>query len=614
MATAVNEGIAEPMKEKKLWVLPCLVLCMGIIAGVRAVADPPGPEAVGIIPPDARLEHLFTRSAKLKGGLTEGPAVAPDGSIFFSDIPMNKDGGAGMILRYDPRSGKTTPFKKDSGKSNGLMFEAAGRLVGCQGADYGKRRIVSWDIQTGEEKLVAGKFNGKQFNAPNDLVIDRSGRIYFSDPRYVGHEPRELQHRAIYRIDADGTVRELTRQVEKPNGIALSPDEKTLYVANHDNGTDRIDPSLPPPKQGSMKLYAFSLDGKGLVTGPRRTLIDFGSEKGIDGMTTDSRGNLYLALRSARRPGILITDPSGKELGHISTRGAPGLPPDAESLPSNCVFGRGYQADILYVTVDTSLYRIRLNTLGYHLPTSRQKKLLAVLRKEFISIKPGQGSYPASFQMGRKGGPAAEAPPRTVKMSGPFEVARYEVPQDLWEAVMGFNPSRWKGKRNSVEELDYTDAARFCLCATGLMRSAGLISAAERIRLPSEAEWEYFARAGSGTLYSFGDDPASLGDYGWFHGNAAGNDPPVGVKKPNPWGLYDIHGYLWEWCADPAHHDYGKAPADSRPWVDGGIRDRGVLRGGSWKDNAPALSSSYRRLVPTSLRDDAVGLRCVLSR
>ena len=93
-----------------------------------------------------------------------------------------------------------------------------------------------------------------------------------------------------------------------------------------------------------------------------------------------------------------------------------------------------------------------------------------------------------------------------------------------------------------------------------------------------------------------------------------GNDPPVGVKKSNPWGLYDIHGYLWEWCADPGHPDYGKAPANSRPWVDGGIRDRGVLRGGSWKDNAPALSSSYRRLVPATLRDDAVGLRCVLSR
>ncbi len=600
------------MKMKKNDRLSFLFLVF--IPGILLAAELPEKKTPAIIPANAKLEHLFTRSAAIKGGLTEGPAVAPDGSIFFSDIPMNKDGGAGMILRYDPRSGKTTAFKSDSGKSNGLMFDSAGRLLGCQGADYGKRRIVSWDIQTGEEKLVAGKFNGKQFNAPNDLVIDRSGRIYFSDPRYVGHETRELEHRAVYRIDADGTVRELTRQVEKPNGIALSPDEKTLYVANHDNGTDRIDPSLPPPKQGSMRLYAFSLDGKGLVTGPRRTLIDFGSEKGIDGMTTDSRGNLYLALRSARRPGILITDPSGKELGHISTRGAPGLPPEAESLPSNCVFGHGYQADILYLTVDTSLYRIRLNAMGNHLPTDTQRKLLGVLRREFIAITPGEGIYPASFEMGRRGGPASESPVRKVKISAPFEVARYEVPQDLWDAVMGFNPSRWKGKRNSVEVLDLADAVRFCRCATILMRSTDLISAKDRIRLPSEAEWEYFARAGSRTLYSFGDDGAKLGDYAWFHGNAAGNDPPVGVKKPNPWGLYDIHGYLWEWCSDPAHPDYKRAPADSRSWSSEGVRGRGVLRGGSWKDDAAKLSSSYRRLAPAALRDDAVGLRCVLSR
>ena len=146
------------------------------------------------------------------------------------------------------------------------------------------------------------------------------------------------------------------------------------------------------------------------------------------------------------------------------------------------------------------------------------------------------------------------------------------------------------------------------------MRSAGLISAAERVRLPSEAEWEYFARAGSTTLYSFGDDAGKLGDYAWFHGNAAGNDPPVGAKKPNPWGLYDIHGYLWEWCADPGHPDYRQAPADSRAWVAGGVPGRAVLRSGSWKDNAPSLSSTFRRLAPDTLRDDAVGLRCVLSR
>jgi gluconolactonase len=600
------------MKMKKFDLISSLFLVF--IPGILLAADLPGEKTPAIIPANAKLEHLFTRGAAIKGGLTEGPAVAPDGSIFFSDIPMNKDGGAGMILRYDPRTGKTATFKTDSGKSNGLMFDAAGQLVGCQGADYGKRRLVSWNIRTGEEVELAGKFTGKRFNAPNDLVIDRSGRIYFTDPRYVGHESRELKNRAVYRVDEDGTVREITREVRKPNGIALSPDEKTLYVADHDNGTDRIDPSLPPPKQGEMKLYAFSLDGKGLATGGRKTLIDFGSEIGIDGMTTDSRGNLYLALRSATRPGILILSPAGKELGHIPTRNAPGLAAEAEALPSNCVFGRGYQADTLYVTIDTSLYRIRLNTLGCHLPTSRQRELLSVLRKEFVSITPGEGRYPAMFAMGRKGGPVSEAPARTVKMSGSFKVARYEVPQNLWEAVMGFNPSRWKGGRNSVEVLDLSESDRFCECATDLMRSAGLIAPEERIRLPSEAEWEYFARAGTGTLYSFGDNAGKLGDYGWFHGNAAGNDPPVGVKKPNPWGLYDIHGYLWEWCSDPAHPDYKRAPADSRTWSSGGTRGRGVLRGGSWKDDAPKLSSSYRRLAPTTLRDDAVGLRCVLSR
>ena len=589
-------------------------LFLVFIPGILLAVELPEKKTPAIIPENAKLEHLFTRSAAIKGGLTEGPAVAPDGSIFFSDIPMNKDGGAGMILRCDPRTGKTTVFKTDSGKSNGLMFDAGGRLVGCQGADYGKRRLTSWNVQTGEEVELAGKFNGKRFNAPNDLVIDRAGRIYFTDPRYVGHENRELKSRAVYRVDGNGAVREITREVRKPNGIALSPDEKTLYVADHDNGTDRIDPAVAPPKQGEMKLYAFSLDGKGLATGGRKTLIDFGPEVGIDGMTTDYRGNLYLALRSATRPGILIISPSGKELGHIPTRGAPGLAAEAEALPSNCVFGRGYQADTLYVTIDTSLYRIRLNTLACHLPTSRQRELLSVLLKEFVSITPGEGRYPATFSMGRKGGPVSETPARTVKMSGSFKVARYEVPQNLWEAVMGFNPSRWKGERNSVEVLDLSESNRFCECATNLMRSAELIAPEERIRLPSEAEWEYFARAGSATLYSFGDDAGKLGDYGWFHGNAAGNDPPVGAKKPNPWGLYDIHGYLWEWCADQAHPDYKRAPADSRSWSSEGVRGRGVLRGGSWKDDAAKLSSSYRRLAPAALRDDAVGLRCVLSR
>jgi formylglycine-generating enzyme required for sulfatase activity len=200
--------------------------------------------------------------------------------------------------------------------------------------------------------------------------------------------------------------------------------------------------------------------------------------------------------------------------------------------------------------------------------------LLATFRDEFVPIKAG------SFMMG-------EAPGREVAVAA-FQMGKYEVPQNLWTSVMGGNPSRWTGKRNSVEMLSYDDAGRFCGKATELLRAARLIEADQVIRLPTEAEWEYAARAGTKTKYSFGDDAGELGAYGWFHGNAAGNDPPVGAKKPNPWGLYDVHGYLWEWC------------------------DGHVIRGGSWKDDADALVSSSRKEVAADLKDDAVGLRCVL--
>jgi gluconolactonase len=199
--------------------------------------------------------------------------------------------------------------------------------------------------------------------------------------------------------------------------------------------------------------------------------------------------------------------------------------------------------------------------------------VLKVFRDEFVAITPGDGKFPAA-----------------AKVEHPFSMAKYEVPQNLWEAVMGTNPSRWKGERNSAELFTYDEAAEFCRKATVSMRKKGLIEADEVIRLPSELEWEYCCRAGTETKYSFGDDPAELGKYAWYHGNAAGNDPPVGAKAPNAWGLYDMHGYLWEFCA-------GR-----------------VVRGGSWKDDADKLTCDTRLPVPPHVKDDAIGLRCVLSK
>jgi gluconolactonase len=320
-----------------------------------------------IVPADSKLELLFTRTAKLSGGLTEGPAVAPDGSIYFTDMPFGPD--PGMILRFDPATRQTTVFTENSGKANGLTCDANGDLVACEGADYGGRRVSRWNRKTGKSETIADKYQGKKFNAPNDLCIDTKGRIYFTDPRYLGDEPRELEHRAVYRINTDGSVVEVTHEVEKPNGIALSPDEKTLYVGDHNNGTDKIDPTAPPPKPGAMKIYAYPLGADGLVNGPRRTIYDFGTENGSDGFCVDVKGNIYLTSRSLKRPGLLVIDPQGKEVAFVPT-GPANQKAGAEpvGIPSNCEFGIGGEDTMLYLSIDKSLYRIRLKVAGYHVP------------------------------------------------------------------------------------------------------------------------------------------------------------------------------------------------------------------------------------------------------
>ncbi|MEQ8791543.1 MAG: SMP-30/gluconolactonase/LRE family protein [Pirellulaceae bacterium] len=360
--------------------LVCSLLAASLPAAESPAAESPAPSGRRIVPKSAKLELLYTRTADIEGGLTEGPAVAPDGSIYFSDIPLGDD--KGLILRYDPKSGKTEVFAKDSGKSNGLIFAADGSLLAAEGADQGGRQIARWNVKTGEKTTVADRFEGKRFNAPNDLCVDAEGRIYFSDPRYLGDEPRELEHRAVYRIDADGSVHLASKELTKPNGVAVSPNGRLLYVANHDNGTDKIDPTKPAPEQGIMTIYAYRLNRKGEVIGERKTLVDFEEKKGCDGMCVDASGNLYLTVRDAGRPGVMVVNRRGKEIAFIPT-GPENQKIDMENppvgLPSNVEFGIGDDADMLYVTVDKSLYRIRLKAKGFHAqygdePAMKKKK------------------------------------------------------------------------------------------------------------------------------------------------------------------------------------------------------------------------------------------------
>jgi formylglycine-generating enzyme required for sulfatase activity len=257
-----------------------------------------------------------------------------------------------------------------------------------------------------------------------------------------------------------------------------------------------------------------------------------------------------------------------------------------------------------------------------------QETLRAFLKEfvlsEFVEITPGKGKYPASFTMGSASGPASEQPAHEVTIAGSFHMAKGEVPQHLYAVVMGKNPSKWKGPRNSAEMFSYADAVEFCRKLTVLLRESKLLADNEEIRLPTEAEWEYCCRAGTKTAYSFGDSAVNPGDtenkasrldeFGWHHGNAAGNDPPVGAKKPNPWGLYDMHGYLWEFVADAWHDNYEGAPADGRAWGGDDAKARRVIRGGSWKDRFEQHQSSTRRAVGAEAADDAIGFRCVKAK
>ena len=317
-----------------------------------------------IVPSNAKLELLFD------GGqvLTEGVAAAPDGTLYFSDITFSHktrdDKGvieAGHIWKHDPRTGKTTIYRSPSGMSNGIKFDAAGNMIVAEGADYGGRRVTRTDMRTGKSYVIAGTYEGRPFNSPNDITIDLKGRIYFSDPRYLGHEPLEQPVMAVYRIDTDGSIHRIITDAGKPNGVAISPDQKTLYVVSNDNGAtgfERLAEETPLQK-GRMALLAYDLSPEGTAKF-RKVLVDYAPQDGPDGLVVDSRGNLFVAVRDTTRPGICVYSPDGQELAYIKTE-----------IPTNVGFGRGSQKNTLYITAGKSLYRIQVKSTGYHLPSRR---------------------------------------------------------------------------------------------------------------------------------------------------------------------------------------------------------------------------------------------------
>ena len=202
-----------------------------------------------------------------------------------------------------------------------------------------------------------------------------------------------------------------------------------------------------------------------------------------------------------------------------------------------------------------------------------------------------------------------EKPRHQARVSG-FWMGKYEVTQAQWEKIMGNNPSHFTGADRPVELVSWNDAQEFLQKLNANPSQSPLNQGGQRgvFRLPSEAEWEYAARAGTQTAYSFGDDPSQLGDYAWYSGNSGSETHPVGQKKPNTFGLYDMHGNVWEWVADTWHDNYDGAPADGSAWLDSGGSYR-VLRGGSWYVAPWYVRSANRYNFDPAGRGDCIGFR-----
>ena len=223
------------------------------------------------------------------------------------------------------------------------------------------------------------------------------------------------------------------------------------------------------------------------------------------------------------------------------------------------------------------------------------------VKLELVLIPAGE------FMMGSpdsdKNANADEKPQHRVRITKPFYLGKYPVTQEQWQAVMGNNPSRFKGPRNPVEQVTWADSQVFLKKLNA--KSAG---GKGRFALPTEAQWQYACRAGSTTRYCFGDDPSQLGDYTWYEKNCD-KTQPVGEKKPNAWGLYDMHGNVHQWCADWYDKDYyAKSPTDDPTGPATGTAR--MLGGGAWPLAADDSRSANRDHY--LIADSDVGFRLAL--
>jgi gluconolactonase len=275
---------------------------------------------------------------------TEGPAVDRQGNVYFTNIPVSK------ILKWDALKDSLSVFRTGSNSANGLRFTMNGELLVCEGQPG---RLTRTNMKTGEVTVVASQFQGKALQSLNDLDFDSSGRIYFSS-RTSDPDLQKENMRSVYRVDPDGKMHQLLTepQVQMPNGIVLSPDEKIFYLIE-----------AHAEENHNRSILAFDLQEDGSISN-RRILYNFYPGRSGDGMSIDMEGNLYVAagLHQRRgssetldtRPGIHVISPEGKLLAFRET---------PEDTITNCTLG-GEDLKTLFVTCGSYLLSIRTKIAG----------------------------------------------------------------------------------------------------------------------------------------------------------------------------------------------------------------------------------------------------------
>ena len=317
-----------------------LLPAIAYIAALAFSATAPAAGATGdVFRKGAAPEKLWS-----EGRFTEAVDVAPDGRVYFSDMAKSMP----RTLMFDPASGKVTVFLSDNGNSNGQKIGPDGRLWSVQAMLGGTRDLRMVSLDGGERRVVASGYAGHPFNSPNDLVFDRAGRLYVTDVRYAGAAPIEQPLNGVYRIDPDGHVELIVADMLAPNGIAISPDGRTLYVSEHPYRSGDITAGRPVMLPMSIRAYDLTPEGRAIHG---RVFVDFGVKEGADGMTVDANGDLVTAYRDDARRGIRVFSPQGREIDFLP------LP----EKPTNVAFGNGAERDILYITAGKSLYRVATN-------------------------------------------------------------------------------------------------------------------------------------------------------------------------------------------------------------------------------------------------------------